>query len=54
MKLVKLKYKTMKDEIKVNSYLANIPKKIVLASGIDDKKELIVEARNKEIIIKEK
>lgn len=54
MKLTKMKYKTMKDETKVFSYLINIPKKIVQASGIDDSKELKMETRNKEIIIKEK
>ena len=54
MKLVKMKYKTLKDETKVFSYHINIPKKIVQASGIDDSKELKVEAKNKQIIIKEK
>lgn len=54
MKLTKMKYKTMKNETKVFSYLIHIPKKIVQASGIDDSKEVVVEARNKEIVVKEK
>lgn len=54
MKLTKMKYKTLKDETKVFSYLIHIPKKIVQASEIDDSKELKMETRNKEIIIKEK
>ena len=54
MKLTKMKYKTMKNETKVFSYLIHIPKKIVQASGIDDSKELMLEARKKEIVIKEK
>ena len=53
MKLIKLKYKTMNNETKINSYLLNIPKKIVQQSGIDDTKKLKAEAKNKEIIIKE-
>lgn len=54
MKLTKMKYKTMKGEEKVFSYLIHISKKIVKQSGIDDSKELKVEARNNEIVIKEK
>lgn len=54
MKLVKMKYKTMKNEIKTNGYTFHISKKVVQESGIDDSKELKVEARNKEIVIKEK
>lgn len=54
MKLVKLQYMTLKGEKKINSYNLNIPKKIVEQAGIDDSKELIAIAKNKEIIIKEK
>ena len=54
MKLVKIKYKTMKDEIKVNCYLLNISKKLIKESGIDDSKDLIIIPKNKELIIKEK
>ena len=54
MKLTKMKYKTMKDETKVFSYLIHISKKVVKESGIDDTKEMQVIAKNKEIIIKEK
>lgn len=54
MKLTKIRYKTMKDEIKLNCYLLNISKKVVQEAGIDDNKELKVEARGKEIVIREK
>ena len=54
MKLIKMKYRTMSGEVKVNCYLTHIPKKIVKESGIDENKEVIAVAKNKEIIIKEK
>lgn len=54
MKLTKMKYKTMKGETKLNSYLIAIPKRVVEASGIDDTKQLEIEVRKKEIIIREK
>ena len=54
MKFTKMKYKTMKGEVKVNCYLCHISKAIVQKAGIDDNKELVVEARNKEIVIKDK
>ncbi len=54
MKLVKLKYMTLKGERKINSYNINIPKIIVEQSGIDDSKELKAIAKDKQIIIKEK
>ena len=54
MKLVKLQYMTLKGEKKINSYNLNIPKKIVEQAGIDDSKELVAIAKNKEIIIREK
>lgn len=54
MKLTKMKYRTMGGEVKINCYLVNIPKAVVQKSGINDNKEVVVEARNKEIVIKEK
>ena len=54
MKLTKMKYKTMKGETKVNCYLIHISKKIVQESGIDENKEIVAIAKNKEIVIKEK
>ena len=54
MKLIKMYYVTLKGEKKINTYNVNIPKKIVQESGIDDSKELVAIAKNKEIIIREK
>lgn len=54
MKLIKMYYMTLKGEKKINTYNVNISKKIVQESGIDDSKELVAIAKNKEIIIKEK
>lgn len=54
MKLVKLQYMTLKGKKKINSYNLNISKKIVEQAGIDDSKELVAIAKNKEIIIREK
>ena len=45
---------TLKGEKKINTYNVNIPKKIVQEAGIEDSKELVAIAKNKEIIIKEK
>ena len=53
MKLVKMKYKTMKGEIKTNGYTFHISNKVVKESGIDDTKDLKVEVRGNEIVIKE-
>lgn len=54
MKLTKMRYKTVKGETKLNSYFVAIPKRYVEQSGIDDTKELKVEVKHKQIIIKEK
>lgn len=54
MKLTKMKYKTMKGETKVNCYLMHLSKKVVKESGIDENKEIVAIAKNKEIIIREK
>lgn len=54
MKLIKMYYMTLKGEKKINTYNVNIPKKIVKEAGIDDSKEIVAIAKDKEIIIKEK
>lgn len=53
-KLVKMKYRTLGGDIKINSYIATISKKIVAASGIDTEKEIIVKAEKNKIIIENK
>lgn len=53
-KLIKIKYRTLGGEIKVNSYNALISKKIVTESGIDPEKEIIVKAESGKIIIEQK
>lgn len=50
-KLIKIKYRTLGGEIKVNSYNALISKKIIKESGIDTEKEIIVKAEKNRIII---
>lgn len=53
-KLVKMKYKTLGGDVKVNTYNATISKKIVEASGLDPEKEITVKAENGKIIIEQK
>ncbi len=53
-KLIKMKYRTLGSEIKINSYNASISKKIVKESGIDPEKEIIVKAEKGKIIIEQK
>lgn len=53
-KLVKMKYRTIGGDLKINTYNATISKKIVVASGIDPEKEIIVKAENGKIIIENK
>ena len=53
-KLVKMKYRTLGGEIKINSYNASISKKIIKESGIDPEKEITVKAENGKIIIEQK
>lgn len=50
-KLIKMKYRTLGGEIKINSYNASISKKIIKESGIDPEKEIIVKAEKNRIII---
>ena len=54
MKLTKMRKRSMSGEIQTYSYLITIPKRIVKESGISDTKELKLEVKEKEIIIKEK
>lgn len=53
-KLIKMKYRTLGGDIKINSYNASISKKIVMASGLDPEKEITVKAENGKIIIEQK
>lgn len=53
-KLVKMKYKTLGGDIKINTYNATISKKIVEASGIDPEKDITVRAEKGKIIIEQK
>lgn len=53
-KLVKMKYRTIGGDLKINTYNATISKKIVVASGIDPEKEITVKAENGKIIIEQK
>lgn len=53
-KLIKMKYRTLGGDIKINSYNASISKKIVAESGLDPEKEIIVKAENGKIIIEKK
>jgi hypothetical protein len=53
-KFIKMKYRTLGGDIKINSYNASISKKIVVASGIDPEKEITVKAENGKIIIEQK
>lgn len=50
-KLIKMKYRTLGGDIKINSYNASISKKIIKESGIDPEKEIIVKAEKNRIII---
>jgi hypothetical protein len=53
-KLVKMKYKTLGGDIKINTYNATISKKIVAESGLDPEKEITIKAENGKIIIEQK
>lgn len=50
-KLVKQKYKTLKDEVKINCYKVALSKFVVEASGIKDDDEIVIYAENNKIII---
>ena len=53
-KLNKMKYRTVAGDLKINTYVATISKKIVVESGLDPEKEIIVKAEKGKIIIEEK
>ena len=53
-KLIKIKYRTLGGDIKINSYNALISKKIMVESGLDPEKEITVKAENGKIIIEQK
>ena len=53
-KLIKMKYRTVGGDLKINAYNATISKKIVAESGIDVEKEITVNAENGKIIIEQK
>lgn len=53
-KLAKMRYRTVGGDLKINTYNATIPKKIVAESGIDPEKEITVRAENGKIIIEQK
>lgn len=53
-KLVKMKYKTLGGDIKINTYNATISKKIVAESGLDPEKKITIKAENGKIIIEQK
>lgn len=50
-KLIKMKYRTVGGDLKINSYNVSISKKIIKESGIDPEKEIIVKAEKNRIII---
>lgn len=54
MKLAKMKYRTVGGELKINTYIATVSKKIVKESGIDPEKEITVRAETGKIIIEQK
>ena len=53
-KLSKMRYRTVAGDLKINTYIATISKKIVVESGLDPEKEIIVKAEKGKIIIEQK
>ena len=53
-KLAKMRYRTVAGDLKINTYVATISKKIVVASGLDPEKEIKVRAEKGKIIIEQK
>lgn len=53
-KLNKMKYRTVGGDLKINTYIATVSKKIVVESGIDPEKEITVKAEKGKIIIEQK
>lgn len=50
-KMVKQKYRTLKGDIKLNTYFVTVPKKVVENSGMDPDRDVIVKAENGKIVI---
>ena len=53
-KLSKMRYRTVAGDLKINTYIATISKKIVAESGIDVEKEITFRAEKGKIIIEQK
>ena len=53
-KLAKRRYRTVAGDLKINTYVATISKKIVVESGLDPEKEITVRAEKGKIIIEQK
>ena len=53
-KIAKMRYRTVAGDLKINTYVATISKKIVVESGLDPEKEIIVKAEKGKIIIEQK
>ena len=53
-KLSKMRYRTVAGDLKINTYVATISKKIVVESGLDPEKEIVVKAEKGKIIIEQK
>ena len=53
-KLAEMRYRTVAGDLKINTYVATISKKIVVESGLDPEKEIIVKAEKGKIIIEQK
>ena len=51
MKLAKNKYKTLSGDVKINTYLIHIPKKVVYETNIKDDDDVKVYAKDNKIII---
>lgn len=53
-KLNKMKYRTVAGDLKINTYITTVSKKIVKESGIDPEKEITVKAEKGKIIIEQR
>ena len=53
-KLNQMKYRTVAGDLKINTHVATISKKIVVESGLDPEKEITVRAEKGKIIIEQK
>ena len=53
-KLSKMRYRTVAGDLKINTYVATISKKIVVEYGVATEKEITVRAEKGKIIIEQK